>query len=541
MPITIWAQYTHEAIIGTTQYDQQSIGSSGNRIAVDYGGGIHVVWMNSHPYPGVRDVYYNYRDIFRNWLAPGQGIDISNQHNAGFPQISIKDYYNPAVVFHTPAAFAESLFFEVDTASGSGNFQLIGQPPNWIGDYYSFWPQMTIDRQGRIHIVTTQPNNLPGDPMFMAYTSSTDGGVTWSAPRIIDTVTVVSVVITSSPVSDKVAIVYCDPSTLQSQVQNDITYIESPDGQTWDFENGKVNITNYSTDSDSIWAFTDCDAVYDFEDCLQIAWDARAMNSSRYYYDDRLLHYDSGDGGYLEEITRFGQSWPAEGCDFGKWNWSIAKMSIASVAWGGLYVEYTSWDSTDCSLGGYANGDIYVWIAHYGNDWRGPFNLTRTHSPGCAPGDCMSEHWGSMVEHPYSGGFCAVELAITYILDKDAGAISQLEGALVDNYVMYRDTLTYETGIEEHGNIPASFWLIQNYPNPFNSETTIKFNLQKRGNVKLEIYDILGSRVATVLDENREAGSYAVNWNANGMASGVYYYKLTTKDGAISKQMVLVK
>jgi len=83
--------------------------------------------------------------------------------------------------------------------------------------------------------------------------------------------------------------------------------------------------------------------------------------------------------------------------------------------------------------------------------------------------------------------------------------------------------------------------IYQNYPNPFNPTTTLKFDISKNGFVKLEIFDILGRAVATLVNEQLTHGSYSVDWNASTFPSGVYFYKLTTDGFSETKKMVLMK
>ena len=89
--------------------------------------------------------------------------------------------------------------------------------------------------------------------------------------------------------------------------------------------------------------------------------------------------------------------------------------------------------------------------------------------------------------------------------------------------------------------IPKEYSLYQNYPNPFNPNTTIKYDLPKDGLVSLEIFDILGRRITTLVNENRNAGSYEQTFNASSLASGVYVYKLQAGDFISSKKMILLK
>jgi len=93
------------------------------------------------------------------------------------------------------------------------------------------------------------------------------------------------------------------------------------------------------------------------------------------------------------------------------------------------------------------------------------------------------------------------------------------------------------------GDTPMSlpFVLNQNYPNPFNPSTTISFTLDRDGFVSLNVYDVAGRTVATVLNKSMTAGSYDVGFNASGLSSGVYFYKLKTADQEMTKKMILLR
>jgi hypothetical protein len=74
--------------------------------------------------------------------------------------------------------------------------------------------------------------------------------------------------------------------------------------------------------------------------------------------------------------------------------------------------------------------------------------------------------------------------------------------------------------------MPTDYTLYQNYPNPFNPATTIEFGLPKAGYVTLEVYNVVGEKVAILVSENLVLGNYEYTWDARGLASGVYFYKL---------------
>jgi hypothetical protein len=89
--------------------------------------------------------------------------------------------------------------------------------------------------------------------------------------------------------------------------------------------------------------------------------------------------------------------------------------------------------------------------------------------------------------------------------------------------------------------IPSALSIDQNYPNPFNPTTNISFSIPQRSNVKLVVYDVLGKEVATLANSIYETGKYNVQFNGSSLASGMYFYTLTTAQGTISKKMLLVK
>ena len=98
-----------------------------------------------------------------------------------------------------------------------------------------------------------------------------------------------------------------------------------------------------------------------------------------------------------------------------------------------------------------------------------------------------------------------------------------------------------ETGLESIPDIPLTFSLSQNYPNPFNAQTQISYTLPSAGPVKLAVYDILGRQVQTLFDDPQAAGEHSVIWDADGFASGIYFYRLTAGDKEFSRQMTLIK
>lgn len=102
------------------------------------------------------------------------------------------------------------------------------------------------------------------------------------------------------------------------------------------------------------------------------------------------------------------------------------------------------------------------------------------------------------------------------------------------------------TGADHDGVPPVALELGQNYPNPFNPETTIGFGLPEAGHVRLEIYNVLGQRIRTLVDDNRPAGQHEVVWHGDSqdghpVGSGIYLYRITTGGKTVTRRMVLMK
>jgi hypothetical protein len=306
---------------GFTQYDFQTNGSVGNRIAIDSLGNVHVSWMKGMPYPSVRQVYYNcYTPT--GWTNPGTGSPVSSRNGDGFTSISVTSDNIAAIAYHNSTAESLSLALDAYNCLGSFGYSF---PANRVDTFYSVWPNLTVGQNGYIHMTSTTRNGG-----MNLYNRSTDGGITWTPPFRVDTTTSISTIITSSPVSNKVAIVYLhqNPDSMVSTTY-DVYYIQSLDGTTWDWANGKVNVTNYGPDRDSLSGGSDVDAVYDYNDNLHIVWNAHWLSGGFYYFSSWLYHYSPATG-IITEIIKSDSLWPSTGCATGAWNWHFSKMSLGA-------------------------------------------------------------------------------------------------------------------------------------------------------------------------------------------------------------------
>jgi len=124
----------------------------------------------------------------------------------------------------------------------------------------------------------------------------------------------------------------------------------------------------------------------------------------------------------------------------------------------------------------------------------------------------------------------------TYLVEtddskKDDGAIS------LDDFRAH----FISTGIESNDLLPKEFRLFQNYPNPFNGNSRIKYSIPQSSNVIIKVFDVLGKEIELLVNDEKTAGTYEVNWNAANLPSGVYFYRLQAGNFVEIKKMILLK
>jgi len=157
--------------------------------------------------------------------------------------------------------------------------------------------------------------------------------------------------------------------------------------------------------------------------------------------------------------------------------------------------------------------------------------------------------WGINTQsYNFNGGFWCVGMQDTAWLlfvseiTRELGCYNDadgwLQGAIIDG-VNYGNL--YPVSIEDEESLPTEFSLEQNYPNPFNPSTKIRFTILELRFTILKVYDVLGNEIATLVNEEKPAGSYEVEWNASDLPSGIYYYQLRTSVFVETKKMILIK
>jgi len=158
------------------------------------------------------------------------------------------------------------------------------------------------------------------------------------------------------------------------------------------------------------------------------------------------------------------------------------------------------------------------WIAGSDTDWKGVILLTEN----------GGENWQILID--------SLTAPITSLHFKEGQAWAAGErGLILHSY----DGISW---IEKPSNFPNSIQLFQNYPNPFNPSTTIEYQLIKPEKVNISIYNLLGQKVAVLVNKKQTAGNYKVEWDASSFASGVYLYRFKTDQNYVeTRKLILLK
>ncbi len=136
------------------------------------------------------------------------------------------------------------------------------------------------------------------------------------------------------------------------------------------------------------------------------------------------------------------------------------------------------------------------------------------------------------------------ESTITAPIGVGSDTISAVVISGTDTVSIFRDAIvTYDnpTSLDESFISPDRFYLYQNYPQPFNPTTIIKYQIPQSSFVSLKVFDVLGKEVAILINEEKSAGTYEVEFNGSELSSGIYFYTLKTGEFSDTKKMLLIK
>lgn len=426
-------------------------------------------------------------------------------------------------------------------------------------------------KDGGVNWFTTndEDGNFEVDRLF----NSTDGGATWTQtanflplPGAPDPISNVEIYPHFNPVNGNVGVFYCNDAAT-----NDLEGLwwgESSDlGDNWTatevyHEETILNdnvwhlIENFSqqmseTDENGVthlvfngYGFltdgTDPDSI------LYPVMDVGYWNSTMSSFEERVVLTDSLVGRNAPVTTYMNTNAVGSGNNLGNAFPSIAigPNGVLAVIWeqGELapgdtsLVIATDPTGTPDPAGIYAN-DLYCAVSSdYGVTWSDPFYIAGT------PGKCdRSPSLAKDIEYDGTSYY----IHYVYMYDPDPGQDLPNPPTAPAAWVYGNFDITAylppPSGVVEEDNVVRKFELEQNFPNPFNPTTDIRFNLSHATQVTLDVYNVIGEKVATLINGNVKAGEHTAVFNGADYASGVYFYQLTAGDFVQSRKMLLVK
>ena len=525
--------------MGDTIHDNLPLGAVDRTIALDENGGVHICWTGTSYYPRVQ---YNYSSSGGGFSWP-HGVLVSSLTQSLHPTIGLIDNRRAAIssqVLYQGDFYAS---VSVDQGAAVGIFEdfLI---PSLPGEVLSF-PRFAVDQRNWFHIIAYTERDTVNLKKALYYNRSEDSGFSWVGWTFVDSVRVLSATFAASW-TGKVALAWSRPINPElvnplEVVNNDIYFVESEDGQTWDFTDA-ANLTDFiggiHPESDTLRAYQSISLIYNNIGHLHFAYTCTGyfqwMGHTFTTPGSKIFHYSDITGfNYIAGELSTGAT-------------QVEGRRLFDLPSLGYYAEeqelYCIWnqfsDSCDTSSAGYPNGEIWgVYSEDCGWNWSQTTNLTNTHSPGALPGESQSE------DHPAVAAVVNDTIHLAYLLDREPGPYW---GTYTSDIIYqkistsdFKSSAGVESQIEQP--VPRSSALMVNYPNPFNPATVISFNLPTAGAISLIVYDLQGREVAKLVDGWLSAGEHERIWNGEGLRSGVYFGALKTPTESRSKKLLLLK
>jgi hypothetical protein len=536
--------------IGSTYYERQSLGSLGRLTALDTTGGVHYCWTSSSSTGTNRHGYYNYLMPSGILIGDTNGLRLEAENSAAYVNMSLFPDGRCTVVFHGGSMGSTQSYIYYDFFTGGGAFQGLAIPNDPQGGTL-ICPHVTVQpNAGQVATIGMGSTGFTG--LFFSRLPYTNV-FTFNNWVMVDTPKVIAQDLATSPVSNRVALVWAHPigevpEYPDLQFDNDIYAVISPDGSTWNFNN-PMNVTDFiggePPHSDSVRGYNDLSTIFDRNDHLHVTYvvvgywmeagePVSTWGSMIYHWDEESgTHsiitgniYAEGDPGYANESI-----------------YCLPNLGINPTN-GDLYCTWVEFsDPSDTADNGYLNGEIYAsGSADGGVTWGTPVNLTNTSTPGAVAGQCLSENYSSLA------AVVNDTLHVFYEVDLYAGqADFAIPSTVTQNPLYYMKIPANLIPLggaftPEITNLqPQKLQVAQNYPNPFNSTTNLTFSINQPSKVTVTIYNIMGQEVSKLLEQSLSAGQHSVPWEAGNTPSGIYFARIQTIDDSQTCKMLLLK
>ena len=531
-----WSQPVGDInFIGQTYFDNQHAGNPGRFIVIDDLGNANFSWTG-FLYP-MKVLYNKYESgVGTVWPLGLQVSELEISMNSGITILSgtrLVHCYETQYLGNPITAVA------VENTIGIGDFiefLVVGGEPLYN-------PLVVTDARRWIHIIA-----YSGRTANMKYASyynrSENNGLSWLPEWIpIDSSYVMSVAMASST-NGRVGISWSHPLNDEfispmERLNNDLYFVESLDGQTWDFDNPQ-NITDFESGlhphSDSLRLYDKISMVYGSTSNIHIAYTCagywQAGGHAQTTAGSKIYHYSNFNGyHYLTGELSAGIFPPEE-----RRRYDRPSLGFNSDT-DDLFCVWVQYSDSDASSNGFLNGEIYgAWSGNETGVWSDPVNMTNTPTPGAAPGFCQSENFPSIAAKIND------TLHVAYFIDRDPGAFGNVATDLY--YLrMPADDFKALTAVSEpdQNPLPSSPVLLSCYPNPFNANLNLAFDLTASADITLSVYDLTGRLVSVIEKSNFAPGNHLLNFDASGLASGIYFFRLQYDDYSTINKAVLIK
>lgn len=579
-----WRNTLDDIEFGTTYQDYQKNGTFNKQVAVDAFGKVHHVWTNGvDSLITIRHVFYNIWDPDSSgFIYPG-GIQADASTRAGFASVVVDGDGCAYPAFHQIISTNPHSAGAIDFVCALGAFTVSEIP--YVGSAQVIWPALAIDINGDLHTANTESEGeeaeyySQGTPIFDADGYGLD--IEWERFEPLPSATFITYDIAASWHTERIAVAYLeDPEG--DFVDTDVYIMVSEDaGRNW---GAPINITNFTAgydtncvrnggtidecNQDTLRAWLDCSIIFDNEDNIHVAFSTWKW----FVWDDDgnigpwilvarpsvIWHWDE----IHQEYNLVAEAWYAPPVEHGVNHLMCHRPNLAiDTTTGYLYCSYQQFDSVQSTLSGFPQADAYVTVSTDGGRfWAVGTNVTNTDGGVDTPaGECMIERDINLATFVTDG-----IIHMQYLLDRDGGSSVHEEGVATLNPMLYKripvgdipttpllparpmhyDSSGYPAAVDDQrpGLMPDKFTLYQNYPNPFNASTKIQFDLRTTDRVTLKVYDITGREVAVLLNnEPLAAGTQILSFNAEGLPSGVYLYRLKTSAYTGTRKMMLIR
>lgn len=488
------------------------------------GNKIHVIFMtasdSADPTGSTRRTNYAYSstggqtwDTFNNLVVPGR--------RSGYPSLDMLQGTVEGVIIanHNVAGTDLTSVVFVDAPPGSGAFAELSLPPIIGGGDEPIWPMVAGTANSSIVMSASRSTANTG------HHTMTSDFTTWS-PWGNPLPAASAGLPTKANGNGRVAILL----NTSFAGDNGIYYLESTDnGVTWPAQGTQIVGTTRIAGPDTFTYVLGSDLVYNGNNVLVAFAEANiGLNAPT---DSAQITFWSQATGFVVAASKVDMPNVSPNENRATLNTITVDMPSIGMSGNAIVIAYQAMMKNDTAANGYNNNDIWmVYSTNGGVSWSTPRNLSN--SPGLDDRFASVSSWNEpgfanivWQEDPEAGGNIIGDPGATVRMTRQVFIKTALTGS--------------SAGSGEFA--PTAYRLEQNYPNPFNPSTRIVYSLPAASDVSLNVYNTLGQKVATLVNGYKTAGSYEVDFVADRLSSGVYYYTLEAGQFKATKKMAVVK